>query len=50
MKPLQQDGKVKVRLGVFTSTGSAKKVTVKYNGSAVALPSSTSFTVKVVSK
>ncbi|NRQ49863.1 5'-nucleotidase C-terminal domain-containing protein [Aeromicrobium stalagmiti] len=45
-----EDGKVRVRLGVFTSTGSAKTVSVKYAGSDVALASSTSFTVKVVSK
>ncbi|QGG40481.1 hypothetical protein GEV26_03355 [Aeromicrobium yanjiei] len=45
-----KDGKVKVRLGVFTSSGKAKAVTVTYAGNAVAKPSSTSFTVKVASK
>ncbi|MCW2824151.1 MAG: hypothetical protein JWQ91_1068 [Aeromicrobium sp.] len=42
-------GSVKIRLGVFTSTGS-KKVTASYAGNDYAEPSTTSFTVKVVKK
>lgn len=42
-----RDGKVRVRLGRFTSSGNAKRVTATYSGNAVANGSSTSFTVKV---
>lgn len=44
-----KSGKVKIRLGTFTSTGS-KKVTASYAGNGVAKGSSTSFTIKVVKK
>jgi 5'-nucleotidase len=43
-------GKVRIRLGVFTTSGSAKKVTATYSGNGVAEGSSTSFTVKVLKK
>jgi 5'-nucleotidase len=42
-----RNGKVRVRLGTFTSSGSRKRVTATYSGNAVAEGSSTSFTVKV---
>ena len=42
-----KNGKVRVRLGTFTSSGPRKKVTVTYSGNAVANGSTTSFTVKV---
>jgi len=42
-----RDGKVRIRLGTFTSSGSRKKVTATYSGSSVANGSSTTFTVKV---
>lgn len=43
-------GKVRIRLGTFTSSGPAKKVTATYSGNGVAEGSSTSFTVKVLKK
>lgn len=43
-------GKVRIRLGKFTSSGSAKRVTATYSGNAVATGSTTSFTVKVLKK
>ena len=42
-----RNGKARVRLGTFRSSGSAKKVRVTYSGSSVAEGSTTSFTVKV---
>lgn len=42
-----RDGKVRIRLGRFTSSGPAKKVTATYSGNGVANGSTTSFTVKV---
>ncbi len=45
-----RDGKVRVRLGTFTTSGPGKKVTVTYSGNGVAKGSSTSFTVKVRKK
>ncbi|MFC5679565.1 ExeM/NucH family extracellular endonuclease [Aeromicrobium endophyticum] len=42
-----RDGKARVRLGTFSTSGPRKKVTVTYAGNAVAEGSSTSFTVKV---
>ena len=44
------DGKARIRLGKFTTSGSKKKVTATYSGNAVANGSSTSFTVKVAKK
>jgi hypothetical protein len=48
-KGIVEDGKVTIRLGVFTSTGT-KTLTAVYGGTFEALPSETTFTVKVVSK
>jgi 5'-nucleotidase len=45
-----KNGKARVRLGTFTSSGSKKKVTASYSGNGVANGSSTGFTVKVVKK
>jgi 5'-nucleotidase len=45
-----RNGKVRVRLGTFTTSGPRKKVTVTYSGNGVAKGSSTSFTVKVRKK
>jgi 5'-nucleotidase len=45
-----KNGKVRIRLGRFTTSGSAKKVTASYSGNGVAHGSSTSFTVKVLKK
>ena len=45
-----KNGTVRIRLGTFTSSGPAKKVTATYSGSQVANGSSTSFTVKVLKK
>lgn len=42
-------GKAKVRLGTYGTTGS-KKVTATFSGNGFAKPSSTTFTLKVVSK
>jgi 5'-nucleotidase len=42
-----RDGKVRVRLGTFTTSGPRKKVTATFSGNEVALGSSTSFTVRV---
>ncbi|KQX74959.1 ExeM/NucH family extracellular endonuclease [Aeromicrobium sp. Root472D3] len=42
-----RDGKVRVRLGTFTTSGARKKVTATFSGNGVAKGSSTSFTVKV---
>nr|MCW2728114.1 glutamate--cysteine ligase [Aeromicrobium sp.] len=42
-----RNGKVRVRLGTFTSSGRAKKVTATFAGNAVATGSTTSFTVRV---
>jgi 5'-nucleotidase len=45
-----RDGKVRVRLGTFTTSGPRKKVTATFSGNEVAQGSSTSFTVKVRKK
>jgi 5'-nucleotidase len=45
-----KDGKVRIRLGKFTTSGSAKKVTATYSGTSVADGSKTSFAVKVAKK
>ncbi len=45
-----RDGKARIRLGKFTTSGARKKVTATYSGNAVANGSSTSFTVKVAKK
>jgi len=45
-----KNGKVRIRLGKFTSSGSKKKITATYSGNGVANGSSTSFTVKVLKK
>ncbi len=45
-----KNGSVRIRLGVFSSSGSKKKITATYSGNRVATGSSTSFTVKVRSK
>ncbi len=45
-----KDGKARIRLGKFTTSGSKKKVTATYSGNGVANGSSTSFTVKVAKK
>jgi len=42
-----RNGKVRIRLGTFTSSGSKKKITATYSGNGVANGSSTTFTVKV---
>ncbi|KAA1374566.1 ExeM/NucH family extracellular endonuclease [Aeromicrobium fastidiosum] len=42
-----RNGKARVRLGTFTSSGSAKKVRVTYSGSSVAEGSTSTFTVRV---
>ncbi|MET0446980.1 MAG: ExeM/NucH family extracellular endonuclease, partial [Aeromicrobium sp.] len=42
-----KDGRVRIRLGKFTTSGSRKKVTATYTGNGVAKGSSTTFTVKV---
>ncbi|MFC5679566.1 5'-nucleotidase C-terminal domain-containing protein [Aeromicrobium endophyticum] len=44
------DGKARVRLGRFTSSGAKKKVTASYSGNSVANGSSSTFTVKVLKK
>lgn len=41
------DGKVRIRLKAYTSSGPRKRITATYSGNAVAEGSSTSFTVKV---
>ncbi|MRK02917.1 ExeM/NucH family extracellular endonuclease [Aeromicrobium sp. S22] len=43
-------GKVRIRLGAFTSSGPAKKVTATFAGNGVAKASSTSFTVRVLAR
>ena len=45
-----KNGKVKIRLGKFTTSGSAKKITATFSGTGVADGSKTSFTVKVAKK
>lgn len=45
-----RDGSVRIRLGKFTSSGPAKKVTATYSGNGVANGSTTTFTVKVRKK
>jgi 5'-nucleotidase len=45
-----KNGKVRIRLGTFSSKGSAKKITATYSGNNVADGSSTTFTVKVRNK
>ncbi|MCW2840855.1 MAG: glutamate--cysteine ligase [Aeromicrobium sp.] len=45
-----RDGKVRIRLGRFTTSGSAKKATATFSGNGVANGSTTSFTVKVRKK
>jgi len=45
-----KDGKVRIRLAKFTSSGSKKKIVATYSGNGVADGSSTSFTVKVLKK
>jgi 5'-nucleotidase len=45
-----KDGKARVRLGKFTTSGAKKMVTASYSGNGVATGSSTSFTVKVLKK
>lgn len=45
-----KDGKVRIRLGTFTTSGSRKKVTATYSGNGVAKGSSKTFTVKVAKK
>ncbi|KQX74958.1 5'-nucleotidase C-terminal domain-containing protein [Aeromicrobium sp. Root472D3] len=45
-----RDGKARIRLGKFTTSGSKKKVTATYSGNGVANGSSSSFTVKVAKK
>jgi predicted extracellular nuclease len=45
-----RDGKVRIRLGKFTTSGAKKKVTVTFSGNSVANGSTTSFTVKVRKK
>jgi 5'-nucleotidase len=45
-----KDGKVRIRLGKFTTSGSAKKVTATFSGNGVANGSSKTFTVKVAKK
>jgi predicted extracellular nuclease len=42
-----RDGKVRIRLGKFTTSGARKKVTATYSGNSVANGSTTSFTVTV---
>jgi 5'-nucleotidase len=42
-----RDGKVRVRLGTFTTSGPRKRVTATFSGNAVAEGSSTAFTVTV---
>jgi 5'-nucleotidase len=44
------NGKVRIRMGTFSSSGSAKKVSATYSGNALANGSSTTFTVKVAKK
>ncbi|AWB93228.1 ExeM/NucH family extracellular endonuclease [Aeromicrobium chenweiae] len=43
-------GAVRIRIGTFSSSGPAKKVTATFSGNGVAKASSTSFTVKVRKK
>lgn len=45
-----KNGRVRIRLGKFTSSGPRKKITATYSGNGVANGSSTSFTVKVLKK
>ncbi|MCW2840856.1 MAG: hypothetical protein JWR55_2339 [Aeromicrobium sp.] len=45
-----KDGKVRIRLGTFTTSGPAKKVTATFSGNGVANGSSKTFTVKVAKK
>ncbi len=45
-----RDGVARIRLGTFTSSGSARKVTATYSGNDVANGSTTTFTVKVHKK
>ncbi|MET0929199.1 MAG: 5'-nucleotidase C-terminal domain-containing protein [Aeromicrobium sp.] len=45
-----KNGKVRIRLGKFTSSGSAKKVTATYYGTGLAAGDTTTFTVKVAKK
>ncbi len=45
-----RNGVVRIRLGTFTSSGPAKKVTATYSGNDVANGSSTTFTLKVRKK
>lgn len=49
-KATVKDGKARVRLGKFTSSGSRKKISASYSGNGVAEGSATTFTVTVRKK